>query len=92
MWLPDKRSVWVDGVVIHPPENGTLLVETGKGVKITIDVTTTSNLPPLCNPAILIGADDLTSLSYLHEPAVLYNVQVRYQDYSAIYTYCGMNY
>ncbi len=28
-----------------------------------------ASLPPLRNPDILIGANDLTSLSYLHEPA-----------------------
>ena len=29
------------------------------------------------NPDILIGENDLTSLSYLHEPAVLHNLEVR---------------
>ena len=29
------------------------------------------------NPGILIGENDLTSLSYLHEPAVLHNLRVR---------------
>ena len=29
------------------------------------------------NPDILIGENDLTSLSYLHEPAVLHNLRVR---------------
>jgi len=37
----------------------------------------------------LIGENDLTSLSSLHEPAVLYNLQVRFCRQSAIYTYCG---
>ena len=32
---------------------------------------------PLRNPDILIGENDLTSLSYLHEPAVLHNLEVR---------------
>ena len=35
-------------------------------------------LPPLRNPEILIGLNDLTSLSYLHEPAVLHNLTVRF--------------
>ena len=50
---------------------------------------TDGDLPPLRNPDILIGENDLTSLSYLHEPAVLYNLQVRFCRQSAIYTYCG---
>ena len=40
-----------------------------------------SDLPPLRNPDILIGENDLTSLSYLHEPAVLYNLAVRFMQY-----------
>ena len=35
----------------------------------TIDIKSSEDLPPLRNPDILIGADDLTNLSYLHEPA-----------------------
>ncbi|KFP31617.1 Unconventional myosin-Vb, partial [Colius striatus] len=30
-------------------------------------------LPLLRNPDILVGENDLTALSYLHEPAVLHN-------------------
>ena len=40
------------------------------------------------NPNILDGVDDLMQLSYLNEPSVLYNLQVRYsQDmiYVSIY-------
>jgi len=32
-------------------------------------VKTSDNLPLLRNPDILLGENDLTSLSYLHEPA-----------------------
>ncbi len=49
-----------------------------------------SDLPPLRNPDILIGENDLTNLSYLHEPAVLHNLSVRFMDYRSIYTYCGI--
>ena len=48
------------------------------------------SLPPLRNPGILIGENDLTSLSYLHEPAVLYNLRKRFIDQQEIYTYCGI--
>ncbi|KAJ1663169.1 Myosin type-2 heavy chain 1 [Coemansia sp. RSA 1813] len=46
-------------------------------------------LPPLCNPPLLEGIDDLTSLSHLNEPAVLHNLQVRYGMHN-IYTYSGI--
>ena len=47
-------------------------------------------MPPLRNPDILIGANDLTSLSYLHEPSVLYNLRVRFLQHNSIYTWCGI--
>uniref|UniRef100_A0A2H1WFR0 SFRICE_012543 n=1 Tax=Spodoptera frugiperda TaxID=7108 RepID=A0A2H1WFR0_SPOFR len=34
-----------------------------------------TKMPPLRNPSLLIGQNDLTSLSYLHEPAVLHNLK-----------------
>lgn len=48
-----------------------------------------NNLPPLKNPSFQEGADDLTVLSYLHEPAVLHNLKVRFVESKLIYTYCG---
>lgn len=35
----------------------------------TIKLKSRDDLPPLRNPDILVGENDLTSLSYLHEPA-----------------------
>ncbi|OUM67083.1 hypothetical protein PIROE2DRAFT_66016 [Piromyces sp. E2] len=48
-----------------------------------------ANLPPLRNPPVLEGIDDLTLLSHLHEPAVLHNVKIRYNQ-QQIYTYSGI--
>lgn len=48
-----------------------------------------ASLPPLRNPNILEGLNDLTALSYLHEPALLHNLQMRFTDSRLIYTYCG---
>ncbi|KNC71505.1 hypothetical protein SARC_15953, partial [Sphaeroforma arctica JP610] len=45
--------------------------------------------PFLCNPMILQDVDDLTELSYLHEPAVLHTLRTRYEN-QEIYTYCGI--
>jgi len=44
-------------------------------------------LPPR-NPDFLEGCPDLTTLSYLHEPAVLHNLKVRYAK-DEIYTFTG---
>uniref|UniRef100_A0A8C3NQ89 Uncharacterized protein n=1 Tax=Geospiza parvula TaxID=87175 RepID=A0A8C3NQ89_GEOPR len=49
-----------------------------------------SELPFLRNPDILVGQNDLTALSYLHEPAVLHNLKVRFLESNHIYTYCGI--
>lgn len=42
----------------------------------TLQLKSENDLPFLKNPDMLIGETDLTSLSYLHEPGVLYNLQV----------------
>lgn len=51
----------------------------------------TNPLPFLRNPDILVGENDLTALSYLHEPAVLHNLKVRFLESNHIYTYCGQS-
>ncbi|VDK37250.1 unnamed protein product [Gongylonema pulchrum] len=48
------------------------------------------SMPLLQNPDILLGRDDLTTLSYLHEPAVLSHLSFRFVKREAIYTYCGI--
>jgi myosin-5 len=54
-----------------------------------LEIKEVKDLPPLRNPEFLIGGNDLTSLSYLHEPAVLHSLKIRFMNYNAIYTYCG---
>ncbi|CAN0297667.1 unnamed protein product [Bubo scandiacus] len=49
-----------------------------------------NELPFLHNPDILVGENDLTALSYLHEPTVLHNLKVRFLASNHIYTYCGI--
>ncbi|XP_010725383.1 unconventional myosin-Vb-like [Meleagris gallopavo] len=46
-------------------------------------------LPFLRNPNILVGQNDLTALSHLHEPAMLHNLRVHFLESNLIYTYCG---
>uniref|UniRef100_A0AAR2JVK4 Unconventional myosin-Vb n=1 Tax=Pygocentrus nattereri TaxID=42514 RepID=A0AAR2JVK4_PYGNA len=55
-----------------------------------LDCTLDNPLPFLRNPDILVGENDLTALSYLHEPAVLHNLRVRFLESNHIYTYCGI--
>lgn len=68
----------------------TLRILTEENEEKALTIKSDSDLPFLRNPSILVGENDLTSLSYLHEPAVLYNLQVRFCQHKDIYTYCGI--
>ncbi|KAM7002579.1 LOW QUALITY PROTEIN: unconventional myosin-Va-like [Tautogolabrus adspersus] len=93
VWLPDAAEVWKSAELIKDYTPGdltlTLQLEDGTELEHKIDPKT-NNLPPLRNPNILVGENDLTALSYLHEPAVLHNLKVRFIDSKLIYTYCGI--
>uniref|UniRef100_A0AAQ5Y7I0 Myosin VAb n=1 Tax=Amphiprion ocellaris TaxID=80972 RepID=A0AAQ5Y7I0_AMPOC len=93
VWLPDAEEVWKSAELIKDYTPGdltlSLQLEDGTTVEHKIDPRT-NNLPPLRNPNILVGENDLTALSYLHEPAVLHNLRVRFIDSKLIYTYCGI--
>ena len=69
VWLPHKSQVWCPGVVVSPFHAGKLVVEEEEGESRELVVTSPADLPPLRNPHILVGANDLTTLSYLHESA-----------------------
>jgi len=91
VWVPDSNTVWKPAEVITPYNGSSLEVEVEGGQRSTIVVKEEGkDLPHLRNPDILIGENDLTSLSYLHEPAVLHNLEVRFVDRNEIYTYCGI--
>ncbi|KAI1280411.1 Unconventional myosin-Va [Halotydeus destructor] len=93
VWVQDKETIWKYAIVkLDFVENDKQLIteDAENGSEIIVQIESVDKLPPLRNPDILIGANDLTSLSYLHEPAVLYNLRVRFLDKSAIYTWCGI--
>ncbi|KAF5304800.1 hypothetical protein FQR65_LT07817 [Abscondita terminalis] len=93
IWIPHPLNVWEGGQLIedYSPIRPTLQVETDENKEVKIlKIKSEADLPHLRNPPILIGENDLTSLSYLHEPAVLYNLQVRFCQHKYIYTYCGI--
>ncbi|XP_037046669.1 unconventional myosin-Va-like isoform X1 [Bradysia coprophila] len=95
IWIQatDPSLVWEGAVLTAPytPESKVIHLVTDAGVSKTIPIKNEdTDLPPLRNPAILIGQNDLTALSYLHEPDVLHNLEVRFCGRQAIYTYCGI--
>uniref|UniRef100_A0A673MCK4 Unconventional myosin-Va n=1 Tax=Sinocyclocheilus rhinocerous TaxID=307959 RepID=A0A673MCK4_9TELE len=93
VWIPDVEEVWKSAELTKDYRQGDgvlqLQLEDGKELEYKLDPKT-NNLPHLRNPDILVGENDLTALSYLHEPAVLHNLKVRFIDSKLIYTYCGI--
>ncbi|XP_014895994.1 unconventional myosin-Va isoform X3 [Poecilia latipinna] len=93
VWIPDAEEVWKSVELTKDYKNDDaslqLMLEDGTTIDHKLDPKT-KNLPYLRNPDILVGENDLTALSYLHEPAVLHNLKVRFIDSKLIYTYCGI--
>jgi myosin-5 len=90
--VPHTEKVWEGAFLLEDfkPQGRSLRLLTEDSHQDTrLELDSDADLPPLRNPDILIGENNLTSLSFLHEPAVLYNLQVRFQRHS-IYTYCGI--
>ncbi|GJT52189.1 myosin-17-like protein [Tanacetum coccineum] len=84
VWVEDPALAWIDGEVTRI--NGQEVhVRTTKGKTV---VTNVSKVFPKDTEAPPGGVDDMTRLSYLHEPGVLQNLAARY-ELNEIYTYTG---
>ncbi|CAI4065254.1 hypothetical protein SUVZ_08G3450 [Saccharomyces uvarum] len=96
-WYPHKELGWIGAEVIkNEVKDGKyhleLSLEDDEVVSVdTEDLNDDKNqsLPLLRNPPILEATEDLTSLSYLNEPAVLHAIKQRYSQLN-IYTYSGI--
>ncbi|CAL5360325.1 unnamed protein product [Camellia sinensis] len=84
VWVEDPTLAWIDGVVnrINGQE---LRVQTTDGKTVVKDI---AKVFPKDTEAPPGGVDDMTKLSYLHEPGVLQNLATRY-ELNEIYTYTG---
>ncbi|XP_036259538.1 unconventional myosin-Vb [Molothrus ater] len=93
VWIPDPDEVWRSAEIIKDYKEGDkslqLKLEDETLYEYPLDLPG-SELPFLRNPDILVGQNDLTALSYLHEPAILHNLKVRFLESNHIYTYCGI--
>ncbi|XP_051956180.1 unconventional myosin-Vb-like [Xyrauchen texanus] len=93
VWIPDPEEVWKSAEIIKDYKEGDsvlhLKLEDESPLEYPIGPKE-NQLPFLRNPDILVGENDLTALSYLHEPAVLHNLKVRFLESNHIYTYCGI--
>ncbi|CAO1945208.1 unnamed protein product [Urochloa humidicola] len=84
VWVEDKDLAWVDGEVFRI-DGQNAHVRTTKGKTVTANIL---DIHPKDTEAPPDGVDDMTRLSYLHEPGVLDNLAVRYAK-NIIYTYTG---
>lgn len=91
VWIKDIEKVWISGELLVDLTFSSSIVSLrdSKDNVISYDILK-NGFPFLCNPDILLGKDDLTSLSYLHEPAILNNLRYRFEICKTIYTYCGI--
>uniref|UniRef100_A0A8C9MNI8 Myosin VC n=1 Tax=Serinus canaria TaxID=9135 RepID=A0A8C9MNI8_SERCA len=91
VWIPDNEEVWQSAEITKNYKAGDsfLHVQLEDGTELSYPVDPAA-LPPLRNPDILVGENDLTALSYLHEPAVLHNLKIRFVESKLIYTYSGI--
>ncbi|XP_068609278.1 unconventional myosin-Vb [Brachionichthys hirsutus] len=93
VWIPDPEDVWRAAEITRDYQERELVLHLRleDETPLQYPVGPSSNpLPFLRNPDILVGENDLTALSYLHEPAVLHNLRVRFLESNHIYTYCGI--
>eukprot|EP01025_Chloroclados_australasicus_P055566 TRINITY_DN6759_c0_g1_i2.p1 TRINITY_DN6759_c0_g1~~TRINITY_DN6759_c0_g1_i2.p1 ORF type:complete len:1608 (-),score=236.01 TRINITY_DN6759_c0_g1_i2:671-5494(-) len=83
VWVKDDALGWVKGEVKQILDAKKLLVTVEGGKEKTVSADDS----PLQNPGSM-GVEDMTKLSYLNEPGVLWNLNQRYMV-DDIYTYTG---
>ncbi|KAI3730239.1 hypothetical protein L1987_61408 [Smallanthus sonchifolius] len=84
VWVEDTVQAWIDGqVTTIKGKEAEIKTSDGKTV-----VANLSKIYPKDMEAPAGGVDDMTKLSYLHEPGVLQNLRTRY-ELNEIYTYTG---
>ncbi|TKY61360.1 Myosin-11 protein [Spatholobus suberectus] len=75
VWVEDPEVSWIDGQVSKI--NGEdAEIEATNGNKVVAEL---SKIYPKDTEAPANGVDDMTKLSYLHEPGVLQNLKTRYE-------------
>ncbi|KAH6818341.1 myosin family protein with Dil [Perilla frutescens var. frutescens] len=84
VWVEDPVLAWIDGEVKRI-DGQDVHVQTTNGKKVVANI---SKVFPKDTEAPPGGVDDMTKLSYLHEPGVLQNLATRY-ELNEIYTYTG---
>ncbi|KAL1546121.1 myosin-11-like isoform X1 [Salvia divinorum] len=84
VWAEDPAVAWIDGQVTKIKGNEAVIQRSDRK-EVVVKL---SKLYPKDTEAPPAGVDDMTKLSYLHEPGVLVNLRTRY-ELNEIYTYTG---
>ncbi|CAA2963472.1 myosin-17-like [Olea europaea subsp. europaea] len=84
VWVEDSALAWIDGEVSRI-DGQDVHVKTTNGKTVVANI---SKVFPKDTESPPGGVDDMTKLSYLHEPGVLQNLATRY-ELNEIYTYTG---
>jgi myosin heavy subunit len=84
-WVPDEEKGFVRAEVIDRDGDSFTAICEGESKEKKFKI---SECFPL-NPSKLDKLEDMSKLSYSNEPAVLHNLNLRYQD-DLIYTYSGL--
>ncbi|XP_031262492.1 myosin-16 isoform X2 [Pistacia vera] len=84
IWVEDQELAFIDGIVVDVVEQE-VEIQTSDARTIFANL---SKVYPKDVEAPAGGVDDMTKISYLHEPGVLHNLATRY-EINEIYTYTG---
>ncbi|XP_042387105.1 myosin-17-like isoform X1 [Zingiber officinale] len=84
VWIEDPGVAWIDGEVFQISGHK-VHVRTTNGKMVVANISKAFPKDTETPPG---GVDDMTKLSYLHEPGVLQNLATRY-ELNEIYTYTG---
>nr|BAA87057.1 unconventional myosin heavy chain [Chara corallina] len=83
-WVEDVETVWIEATVVKLDGDAI----TARTVNGDLVETTMANALPRDEDVTMRGVDDMTKLSYLHEPGVLHNLYTRFK-HDEIYTFTG---
>jgi len=92
VWIPDQTETFVQGEIL---DNGSI-DEINKGATTEVRVLNSNEIRTISmkdiqpvNPTSFEKSDNMSELTFLNEPSVLYNLENRYKD-DLIYTYSGL--
>lgn len=84
IWIQDSNDAWVLGSIVH--QDNTILVVKNSRTNETSTIDLGFSEVSIANDKIV---SDMSSLNYMHEPGLLYNLEQRYLA-DCPYTYMGL--